>query len=190
MQDISRRKAIEEQLQQTANRDPLTDPSNRRGFEYDFGRTLAYATRYERSGAILIVDLDGFKAVNDTLGHQIGDDLLLGIAASFRDRLRESDLIGRMGGDEFAVVLPEVTEVEAALVAEDLRQIVREQGLAVSDTDAVTASVGVAHFDGAAVQKELINRADHAMYQAKRDGGDRVRAEAPTSIESPHTSEQ
>jgi len=97
VQDISRRRAIEEQLQQTANQDPLTDLSNRRGFEYDFERTLAYATRYERLGAVLLIDLDGFKAVNDTLGHQAGDDLLLGIAASFRERLRASDLIGRLG---------------------------------------------------------------------------------------------
>ena len=178
--DISRRKIIEDQLEKTANRDPLTDLSNRRGFEYDFGRTLAYATRYERSGAVLVVDLDGFKFINDTLGHQVGDDLLRGIAASFRERLRAADLIGRLGGDEFAVVLVEVTEIEAARVAEDLRALVRKQGLAVSSEETVTASIGVAHFDGLADQKELLNRADQAIYHAKRDSGDRVQVEGPT----------
>ena len=181
VQDISHRKAIEEQLQQTANRDPLTDLSNRRAFEYDFGRTLAYATRYERSGAVLVVDLDGFKAVNDALGHQVGDELLLGIAACLRNRLREPDLIGRLGGDEFAVVLADVTTIEAERVAEVLRTLVREQGLAASRENGVTASIGVAHFDGTADQKELLNRADQAMYEAKRDGGDRVHVERLTS---------
>lgn len=181
VQDISRRKAVEEQLQQTANRDPLTDLSNRRGFEYDFERTLAYATRYERSGAVLVIDLDGFKAVNDTLGHQVGDELLLGIAVCLRNRLREPDLIGRLGGDEFAVVLAEVTAIEAERVAQDLRTLVRQQGLAASGENVVTASIGVAHFDGSADQKELLNRADQAMYEAKRDGGDRVQADRSMS---------
>ena len=181
VRDISSRRALEEEMQETANQDPLTGLSNRRGFEYDFERTLAYASRYGRSGAVLVIDLDGFKAVNDALGHQAGDDLLLGIAASLRDRLRDSDLIGRLGGDEFVVVLAEVGADEAARVAGELRELVRDQGLAASRDHVATASVGVALFDGASDQRALLNRADQAMYEAKRDGGDRVaiRAGAP-----------
>jgi diguanylate cyclase (GGDEF)-like protein len=174
VQDISARKAAEEKMQETANRDPLTGLSNRRGFEYDFERTLAYASRYRRSGAILVVDLDGFKAVNDALGHQTGDDLLLGIAADLQDRLRDSDLIGRLGGDEFVVVLAEVSAEEAARVAGELCVLVHEQGLATSGEHVVTASIGVAHFDGTSDQRVLLDRADQAMYDAKRGGGDQV----------------
>ena len=179
VEDISSRMAVEDELQQAARRDPLTGLSNRRGFEYDFERTLAYATRYGRSGAVLVIDLDGFKAVNDTLGHEAGDKLLSGIAAGFQKRLRASDLVSRLGGDEFAAVLVEVTPSEAERVAGDLRALVREQGLAASGEDVVTASIGMAHFDGVTNQRDLLNRADQAMYEAKRGGGDQVQAAAP-----------
>jgi len=122
-----------------------------------------------------MIDLDGFKDVNDGLGHKTGDELLSGIAQRLRDRLRQSDLIGRLGGDEFAVVLAEVSVAEATRVGDDIRQLVRRHGRAVSgDEHGATASVGVAPFDGPAGQEELLNRADQAMYQAKQDGGDRV----------------
>jgi diguanylate cyclase (GGDEF)-like protein/PAS domain S-box-containing protein len=175
VQDISRRKELEQQMQEAARRDPLTGLYNRRGFTDEFQRTLAYAYRYDRSGAVLMIDLDGFKDVNDGLGHKTGDELLSGIAQRLRDRLRQSDLIGRLGGDEFAVVLAEVSVAEATRVGDDIRQLVRRHGRAVSgDEHGATASVGVAPFDGPAGQEELLNRADQAMYQAKQDGGDRV----------------
>ena len=175
VQDISRRKDLERQMQEAAHRDPLTDLYNRRGFTEEFQRTVAYTYRYERSGAVLMIDLDGFKEVNDRLGHKAGDELLAGIAEKLRDRLRRSDLIGRLGGDEFAVVLVEVSAAEATRVADDIRELVRRQGRLVSgDEPGATASIGVAPFDGAAGQEELLNRADQAMYQAKQDGGDRV----------------
>jgi diguanylate cyclase (GGDEF)-like protein len=163
-------------MEETARRDPLTNLCNRRGFEEDFTRILAYASRYDRAGAVLMIDLDGFKEVNDELGHQAGDELLSDIATSLRGRFRDCDLIGRLGGDEFSVVLTDVSKTEALKVAEDVRVLVGGLERTGSESeDRVTTSIGVTLFDGAAGQEELLSRADTAMYGAKQEGGDRVR---------------
>ena len=121
---------------------------------------------------MLLFDCDGFKAVNDTLGHGAGDDLLQAVAGLVRARVRATDVCARIGGDEFAVFLPEVGEDDAVVVARALRNAVR--GHRVEGGSGITISIGIACVRPGFVDVEqLIRAADEAMYEAKRAGGDR-----------------
>ncbi|HEY6760155.1 MAG TPA: EAL domain-containing protein [Baekduia sp.] len=176
--DITERKRFEGQLQYLADHDALTGLFNRRRFEEELDRVLASAERYRRPGALLVLDLDGFKYVNDTLGHPVGDELIARLAGTLRAELRETDVIARLGGDEFGVILPEATEDEAAGVSEKLLLAVARDG-AVADASRqarVTASIGVAAFDGGdgLSAEELLVEADIAMYDAKEGGRNRA----------------
>jgi diguanylate cyclase (GGDEF)-like protein/PAS domain S-box-containing protein len=176
--DITERKRFEGQLQHLADHDALTGLFNRRRFEEELDRVLADAERYGRRGAVLVLDLDGFKYVNDTLGHSAGDELIARLAATLRAELRESDVIARLGGDEFGVILPQATEAEAGAVATKLLRAVARDGV-VADASRqarVTASVGLAPFDGAdgLSPEELLVEADIAMYDAKEGGRNRA----------------
>jgi diguanylate cyclase (GGDEF)-like protein/PAS domain S-box-containing protein len=176
--DITERKRFEGQLQYLADHDALTGLYNRRRFEEELEHVLAGAERYERAGALLVVDLDGFKYVNDTLGHPVGDELIARLAATLRAELRESDVIARLGGDEFGVILPEATEPEAGAVAEKLLRAVQRDGVVADQTRQarVTASIGLAPFSGAdgLSAEELLVEADIAMYDAKEAGRNRA----------------
>ncbi|MFP5361944.1 MAG: EAL domain-containing protein [Thermoleophilia bacterium] len=173
--DMSERKRFEEQLQFLADHDPLTGLLNRRRFSSELNRELALAVRYGSRGALLALDLDHFKYVNDTLGHSVGDDLITRIAGVVRRRLRATDVFARLGGDEFAVLLAHVDEEEAMLVAADLLGAIRREGQ-IEGGSRVTASLGVAMFDGPAevTAEELMIEADIAMYEAKEAGRDRA----------------
>ena len=175
--DITERKRFEGQLQYLADHDALTGLFNRRRFEEELDRALAAAERYERHGAVLVLDLDGFKHVNDTLGHPVGDELMARLGATLRAELRESDVIARLGGDEFGVILPEAGEEEAGAVAAKLLQAVERDGVVGDDSRhaRVTASAGLALFHGAdgLTPEELLVVADIAMYVAKEAGRNR-----------------
>ena len=106
IQDITERRRFERELRHLADHDPLTGLFNRRRFEQELDRHVAEVARYGPRGALLVLDLDHFKYVNDSLGHHAGDELILSVAALLQDRLRETDTIARLGGDEFAVLLP------------------------------------------------------------------------------------
>jgi diguanylate cyclase (GGDEF)-like protein/PAS domain S-box-containing protein len=179
--DITERKRFEGQLQYLADHDPLTGTFNRRRFEQELDRELARVTRYGGGGAVLAIDLDHFKYVNDTLGHSVGDELISRVGRLFWDRLRDGDTIARLGGDEFAVILPGVDRDEAVAVSDALLGGLREQVRMTPSQEGgharrVTASIGIALFEtGGLSGEEKLVEADIAMYDAKEAGRDQVR---------------
>ncbi|MDX6664175.1 MAG: hypothetical protein QOG68_381, partial [Solirubrobacteraceae bacterium] len=179
IRDISERKQFEDRLQHLADHDELTGMFNRRRFEQELALELGRARRYSTTGAVLAMDIDHFKHVNDTLGHAVGDDLIARVGALFRERLRTTDLICRLGGDEFAVILPRVSEDEAVLVANSLLAALHEEcrlEMVTGPPRRVTASIGVAPFGATPNTEEgVLVEADIAMYDAKEAGRDRVR---------------
>ena len=168
---ITRRRMYQDQLVAWAMYDPLTGLPNRKLFHDDLTAGVAYAKRHERRLALLYLDLDGFKAVNDTHGHEAGDDLLIQAGERLTKTLRKSDTMARLGGDEFAVILAETGEEAAALVGrkiiEDLGRPFRLKAATVS----IGASVGIAVFpDHGDSEEALVKNADKAMYQSKAKG--------------------
>lgn len=123
--DISERHRIAEALQFEADHDPLTGLMNRRSFERALDEQATRVARYGCEGAVLMMDLDGFKQINDTLGHATGDGVLAGVAQAIRTRLRESDPVARLGGDEFGVLLPKASRLQAGLVAAAILEAIR-----------------------------------------------------------------
>jgi diguanylate cyclase (GGDEF)-like protein/PAS domain S-box-containing protein len=171
-QDISDRRELAERLAYQVDHDFLTGLSNRRRFELELAREAQRASRYGTGGALLLIDLDNFKNVNDALGHKAGDELLKTVARHLRRRMRETDVLARVGGDEFAVVLPQTRAEEALIVAEGIVETLRRLEMASERSIRITASVGVALIDGLDAVS-LLARADAAMYQAKAAGRDR-----------------
>ncbi len=173
LQDISERRRFEGRMQHMADHDPLTGLFNRRKFELELSRHVQEASRYERAGALLSLDLDDFKAVNAAIGNGGGDELIVMVAGILRRRLRETDVVARLGGDSFAVILPRATSEEAEIVAQALVEEIRA-GAVVRERH-VTASVGIAVLDrGVASSEDALTHADLAMHAAKQDGRDRV----------------
>jgi len=183
IRDMSERKEIEAQLLHLASYDPLTDLFNRRRFQEELEQQLAQAKRYGRRGALLYLDLDQFKCVNDTMGHKAGDDLLKSIAGLLRQRLRKTDTVARLGGDEFAVLLPEVEALQAEEIAGTIiRAIQGHREVFGQRAFAVTGSIGIALFpDHGIAAGDLMARADMAMYQAKDRGRNRYACYTPDS---------
>jgi diguanylate cyclase (GGDEF)-like protein/PAS domain S-box-containing protein len=170
LQDISERKRLEEHLRHLADHDPLTGLRNRRLFEHDLKLQVARSHRYGEVAALMVVDLDGFKQVNDRHGHKVGDDALTAVAKALTRRLRETDLVARLGGDEFAVLLPHIDQKGVAIVAEGLSHVISM--CAIDAGDAVvhpSASVGFVVIDQNTVSAEqAVVEADKAMYAVKR----------------------
>ena len=182
--DVSQRKKFEGELQYLADHDALTGLFNRRRFTDELDCTLKHTQRYGDPGAVLFLDLDGFKFVNDLLGHAVGDDLIARVGAMFASTLRDTDVLARVGGDEFALILTRSSERDAVHVAEKLLSVIRRDGVVVSDHRhaRVSASIGItlfgAHDDLSA--DELLVEADIAMYDAKEAGRDRYSIYART----------
>jgi diguanylate cyclase (GGDEF)-like protein len=162
----------EMQIHHQAYHDALTGLPNRAGFAERLDESLALAARHGRSGAVMFIDLDRFKLVNDSLGHQAGDQLLKLAATRIRDCLRKSDLLFRMGGDEFMVIMPEIAAPEhAAQVAQRITEAVAVPALIHGHELDVGATIGIAVFPGDGASADaLVRHADAAMYAAKERG--------------------
>jgi diguanylate cyclase (GGDEF)-like protein/PAS domain S-box-containing protein len=176
--DITDRRRYEEKLRELADHDPLTGLLNRRSFEREMESHLERGRRYGMEGAALVLDLDHFKYVNDSLGHNAGDELIVRVAHALDARLRETDLLARLGGDEFAVLLPKADAEAAHRVASDLVATVRKQGVHSPDggSSTMTASAGIALIDeqDGLTGEDVMANADLAMYDAKEQGRDRI----------------
>ncbi|HEX9610549.1 MAG TPA: GGDEF domain-containing protein [Gemmatimonadales bacterium] len=160
------------QLRELATRDALTHVLNAKSFGERLAQELERNRRYARPLAVLYLDLDNFKAVNDTHGHQTGDAVLRLVADAIRRAVRQPDIVGRMGGDEFAVLMPETDPAEADAVAQRLAQNI---ATAFRGSPTVTASIGVvACTDTKVDSDDVLRSADQAMYEAKRAGKNRV----------------
>jgi diguanylate cyclase (GGDEF)-like protein len=167
--DISERKRLEAVLSRMATRDDLTGLYNRRFFEREVKQYLRLLRRHGGHASVLFVDLDRFKEVNDTMGHQSGDELLKHVAMVLTSRLRESDVIARLGGDEFAVMLPMTNADGAAAIVKALEQeFIERPALLEGQVVTVRASIGVAELDAELDVDGVLRRADQAMYAVKR----------------------
>jgi diguanylate cyclase (GGDEF)-like protein len=176
------RKAAEEEIRQLAFYDPLTGLPNRRLLSDRLHRALAASARSKRHGALLFIDLDNFKSINDTLGHGKGDLLLQQVAARLTACVRLVDTVGRQGGDEFVVMLADLSEAapEAALQAQDIgekiRAVLNQPYDLAGHRLCSSASMGVTLFDGqSASSEDLLTQADRVMYQAKAIGRNALR---------------
>jgi diguanylate cyclase (GGDEF)-like protein/PAS domain S-box-containing protein len=174
VQDITHRRRYEENLQYLATHDPLTGLHNRASFAEQLDAHADLVRRYGPDGALLLLDLDHFKYVNDTLGHQAGDQLIARVAKVLAARLRDSDVLARLGGDEFAALLPRASVEQAKQVAGELLDALRAERIAVPGANgrAMTASIGVAMFDSTDNLRgeDVLVNADIAMYDAKEAG--------------------
>ncbi len=177
----NRRERMRE-LERQASEDALTGLDNRRRFEKDLATAMARSQRDRTTGALLIIDIDDFKRVNDSQGHPAGDRLIQEVAKVLRRRIRRSDNLARLGGDEFAVILARCSRHEAQIAAEAIAQEVRDYRS--ESGDPVTVSVGVAVFgdDPRTSAATVFSEADTAMYSAKDEGRDGVRVFDPVAV--------
>ncbi|HXI12653.1 MAG TPA: diguanylate cyclase [Thermoanaerobaculia bacterium] len=168
-------------LERLSMTDALTNVYNRRHFHQEWIRSFEQARRYERPLSIAMIDVDHFKSVNDTYGHAAGDDVLREVAAVLQGSIRSTDLLARFGGEEFAVILPELTLEQAEEFGGKLRKTAEKTLFDVNDTTTthVCVSVGVASLSRSSVDsaKELLDAADRALYRAKAKGRNRVESE-------------
>ena len=166
--DVSARQELEAQLLDLADRDPLTGLWNRRRFEQDVARQVDRCRRYGERAALVLMDVDGFKQVNDGFGHLAGDEVLRALADGLRSRLRSSDHAARLGGDEFAVLLLGVSPEEAARIAGELAGTLAAAAHTVQDRIELTVSVGRAMLGGSSGVTEALDAADRALYASKQ----------------------
>ena len=171
IQDITDRRSSEERLVYLADHDPLTGLLNRRSFERELDAHRMRKARYGGRGAVIMLDLDHFKFINDTLGHHAGDEALIKTSRVLASRLRETDVLARLGGDEFAVLLPKADSTQARLVAEELLGALRAVTVELGPhARALAASAGIALFESA-------RRAERRRRARQRRSGDVRRQE-------------
>ncbi len=156
------------QLEAAADTDFLLDIPNRRGFERELHRALAYMKRYRASGALIVLDVDRLKPINDSFGHAAGDEVLKAIAGALTRQVRASDVVGRLGGDEFALLLWNLSETDAKAKAAAFEQVVDEMSFAFRGQHVTAgASAGVALLGAQSDAARALEEADAAMYVRK-----------------------
>ncbi|KAF5088306.1 MULTISPECIES: diguanylate cyclase [Acetobacterium] len=170
--DISERKLMEEEIRRLSITDKLTQSFNRLKLD----ETLEHHNKWAQNGsapfAIIILDIDHFKLVNDTYGHQVGDRVLIELVGLLNETVRHGDVVGRWGGEEFLIILPDTSLMDAARLAERLRQAVANHSFATAG--AVTISLGVSAYKNDTAPESIVSRADRALYLAKEKGRNRV----------------
>jgi diguanylate cyclase (GGDEF)-like protein len=173
---LARAEKTEAQLRYIADHDSLTGLLDRRRFRAELDQYVSFSARYGGQGAVMIIDIDGLKAINDSQGHHAGDNLIRHVAAIMRERVRTTDIVARLSGDEFAVLMPQ-TDTEGALhLGEDLRSQVAEGAAPAPDAEGTTISVGITMFGGerGIGAEAVLLAADQAMYRAKEDGRNQI----------------
>jgi len=179
VRNLVRMKKLQDELTRASETDPLTQLANRRFGVELLAEEIERARRYDRDLSVVIVDIDHFKKVNDTLGHLSGDEVLTSVAAMLYSASRKSDCVIRWGGEEFLFVFPETDSHKAASIVERLRSHLESHPVMVSanggTTVPVTVSGGVAQFSPNDTLEILVDRADQALYQAKASGRNRLR---------------
>jgi diguanylate cyclase (GGDEF)-like protein/PAS domain S-box-containing protein len=183
--DATERNRVEQRLENLATHDPLTGLLNRRAFETELSRAVAFAHRYEIGAALLTLDVDHFKYINDNYGHALGDATLRHVAELLQHRLRATDVVCRLGGDEFALILPSTDSARARAVAGALLDELREDTTIRHGREVVglTASIGLTAIESRSrlTPGDLLAHADTALYDAKEAGRDRM-AETDFSV--------
>jgi diguanylate cyclase (GGDEF)-like protein len=172
---LERAERTETELRYLADHDSLTGLLDRRRFRAELDQHVSFSARYGGQGAVMVIDIDSLKAVNDSLGHHAGDNLIRQVAEVMRERVRGTDIVARLSGDEFAILMPQ-TDTEGALqLGEDLRAQVAEGARPAPQLEAVTISVGISMFGGGKGGAEaVLAAADQAMYRAKEGGRNQI----------------
>ncbi|MEX2448830.1 MAG: EAL domain-containing protein [Solirubrobacterales bacterium] len=173
---LERAARTEAELRYLADHDSLTGLLDRRRFRAELDQYVSFSARYGGRGAVMIVDIDGLKGINDLLGHHAGDNLIRQVAEVMRQRVRATDIVARLSGDEFAILIPQ-TDTEGALqLGEDLREQVADSVQATSDSEPATISVGITMFggEGDSRSEAVLVAADQAMYRAKEGGRNQI----------------
>jgi diguanylate cyclase (GGDEF)-like protein len=166
-----------QRIQELAITDELTGLHNRRSFQKALDRELRRSKRYQKPLSLIMLDVDGFKGINDTFGHQEGDTVLKFLAVYLQGAVRDIDFVARYGGDEFAVILPETKAKEAAILAERLKRMIKNCPITIGGSHhTITLSAGVTDISNEIIDNErtLVNRADKVLYLSKEQGGDSV----------------
>ncbi len=173
---LEKAEKTEAELRFLADHDPLTGLLNRRRFRAELDQHVSFTARYGGRGAVMVIDIDGLKGVNDSYGHQVGDTLIRRVAEILRERVRATDLVARLSGDEFAVLMPQTDTAGALQLGEDLRTQVAEGLGPGSELQEATISVGISMFggQGEVAAEAVLVAADEAMYQAKKEGRNRI----------------
>lgn len=173
--EIKRRKKAELTLEDIANTDMLTGVCNRRNISQKLSKDIAISQRYNRDLSIIFFDIDSFKTINDTFGHEIGDDILKEISKIVKENIRNSDSFGRWGGEEFLIILPETSQDQAKIITYNLRNLINKNSFKVCCQ--VTCSFGVTQLKSSDTINTFIYRADKAMYYIKENGKNEVKVD-------------
>jgi diguanylate cyclase (GGDEF)-like protein len=173
---LARAERSEAELRYLADHDSLTGLLDRRRFRAELDQYVSFTARYGGQGAVMIIDIDGLKAINDAQGHHAGDNLIRQVAAKMRERVRTTDTVARLSGDEFAILMPQTDTAGALQLGEDLRAQVAESARPAPEADCATISVGITMFGGKGDvgAESVLVAADQAMYRAKEGGRNQI----------------
>jgi len=173
---INERDKMIERLKKLSIRDPLTELYNSRHFYAQLEDEIQRSERYLHPLSLIFIDIDNFKAINDTYGHMVGDQALLLIAKKMQTSLRSQDTAYRFAGDEFTIILPETTSDNAKFVADRIRSEMEKESLVILEQEItkITLSIGIAEYQRNEKKEQFVHRADVTMYEAKQKGGNNI----------------